>query len=237
MRELLVFVKAPQAGAVKTRLIPALGAEGARDLYRAMMLDCLDAWRGLEGVAIRLQVDPPDRIGELRELAGGDLPADPQAPGDLGDRMRAAFQASFQRGARAAVAIGTDHPTLPVERVTQALERLKDRTSLVFGPAEDGGYYLLGLTWPWNHLFHNIQWSTSRVLSQSLEASRARGLRPVLLEPWFDVDTPRELERLKRDLAAGGTACPRTRALLRPGPRRSRDRIYHPWQGRDRPHP
>jgi glycosyltransferase A (GT-A) superfamily protein (DUF2064 family) len=111
-----------------------------------------------------------------------------------------------------AVVIGADAPHVPAARLAEAADALAADADLVLGPADDGGYYLIGLRTPTPAVFSGVAWGTSRVLAETL--ARARGLRPLLLEPCFDVDTPADLARLSDVLARGDVALPRTAALL-----------------------
>ena len=109
--------------------------------------------------------------------------------------MNQAFTVLFAQGYRRVILIGTDVPTLPLDRFKQALASLENH-DLVLGPAIDGGYYLIGLTRPVPDLFVDIPWSTDQVLRLTQEKATAFGLTTVLLEPWRDVDTLADLQAL-----------------------------------------
>ncbi len=128
------------------------------------------------------------------------------------------------REASAVAALGSDHPSLPVELVERAFAAIEAGARLVLGPAEDGGYYLIALAAPVpRRLFEDIDWSTGRVLAQTLERAAELGIAPELLPPVADVDTPEDLARLARRMAASDLGCPRTRHLLAAWGRLSHD--------------
>jgi hypothetical protein len=115
------------------------------------------------------------------------------------------------------MALGSDHPTLPLALIHEAFERLEQGAEVVLGPAEDGGYYLIALRAGAvdERLFQDIAWSTDRVLSATLERCRELDLAVELLPSASDVDTPEDLRRLAVRMSAGDQGCPRTRDLLR----------------------
>lgn len=120
-----------------------------------------------------------------------------QGPGDLGERMDRAFQAAFQEGSRATVLIGSDCPGLAPERLAAAFKLLQAHP-VVFGPATDGGYYLIGLTQPVPELFRGVAWGTGSVLTDSMRILRGANLQPALLEPLEDLDRPEDLSAWQR---------------------------------------
>jgi rSAM/selenodomain-associated transferase 1 len=113
----------------------------------------------------------------------------------LGDRLQHAFATLCSLGYGPTVVIGTDAPDLPVSFLAQAFERISKDQDLVFGPAEDGGYYLVGLKAPCHSVFAEISWSTSQVLEQSLHRAQEAGLASSLLPAWYDVDSMDDLYR------------------------------------------
>jgi glycosyltransferase A (GT-A) superfamily protein (DUF2064 family) len=114
------------------------------------------------------------------------------------------------------IIIDSDTPTLPSTYLLDALDRIQNEsTDLVLGPAEDGGYYLIGLKRPCRSLFDSIPWSGPSVLSETLRRASAQRLEVATLPPWFDVDTASDLLRLRNDLATNGSGlAPHTRAFL-----------------------
>jgi rSAM/selenodomain-associated transferase 1 len=185
---LIVFLKHPEPGAVKTRLAPALGAETAAALYRALTEEVLEATVPRSGEYETLVFfDPPEAAEAMRAWLPG-VRLRPQCAGDLGARMTAAFARAFERGARQVAIIGTDAPGVTRETVAGALAALDD-ADVVVGPAEDGGYYLLALCEPHPELFENVAWSTPVVLEETLARAATAGLRVRELPRLRDVDT------------------------------------------------
>jgi CTP:molybdopterin cytidylyltransferase MocA len=128
--------------------------------------------------------------------------------------MAHAFEAAFGQGYQRVVILGTDLPSLPRERVRQALELLRERP-LVLGPGEDGGYYVIGMRAPTPQLFEGIEWGSDAVLADTQRRAEALGIPVARLDPWPDVDTPQDLEALRAHLVARSRAgepisCPRT---------------------------
>jgi len=207
---LIIFAREPVPGRVKTRLARYLGDQAATDLYAAMLKDVLENTAELKGV----------RTMTFWATDGGPAPELPaphiiesfvQSGMNLGDRMAAAFETAFSSGVEACCIIGSDSPDLPAEYIRQAFDLLEhDETDTVFGPAEDGGYYLLGLRRNWLGFFQNIPWSTTAVLEASLKRAGELGLRITLLPTWYDLD---ELKDLLRLLESPETSAPRTREV------------------------
>lgn len=191
-RALIVFLKHPEPGTVKTRLIPVLGAEIAADLYRALCEVVFAGTVPRPGEFERLVFfAPPEAAEQVRGWLPG-VRLLPQAGGDLGARMSGAFARAFDRGAERAALIGTDSPAVSRATVVEALEAL-DAADLVLGPAEDGGYYLLALRKPRPELFDGMTWSTTVVLEETVARADTAGLRVHLLAPLRDIDTPEDL--------------------------------------------
>jgi uncharacterized protein len=204
---LIVFVKEPKPGAVKTRLVPALGEEHAALLYRVLADEEVRRTTPRPGEYDRLFFFTPARAQPVlqrwfpRELLL------PQCGDDLGARMAHAFDAAFRRGARRVAIVGSDVPWVSRELVREALLSLGDH-EVVVGPARDGGYYLLALDRPQPGLFDGIAWSTPSVLSATAERAGMLGLRLSVLETLSDIDT---LEDVRREWGA-------LRPLLAPHP-------------------
>ncbi|HJS59268.1 MAG TPA: TIGR04282 family arsenosugar biosynthesis glycosyltransferase [Vicinamibacteria bacterium] len=193
-RTLLVFVKRPKPGEVKTRLAADLGDDGAAAVYRALAEAEIASTRprGRE-YERRFFYAPADAGTEVAAWLPGESVA-PQEGEDLGARMAAAFEGAFRAGAQRVVIIGSDVPWVTRERVKAAFAGL-DAGDVVLGPCDDGGYYLLALSRPRPELFQGIAWSTSAVLQSTLERAQAHGLRVVMLEPLPDVDTLADIQR------------------------------------------
>ncbi|HET7293088.1 MAG TPA: TIGR04282 family arsenosugar biosynthesis glycosyltransferase [Vicinamibacteria bacterium] len=187
-RILLVFVKRPRPGEVKTRLAADLGDEGAAAVYRALADAEIASTRPRPGEYGRLFFyAPEDAAGDVAAWLPGES-ALPQEGRDLGQRMRAAFDHAFRKGASRVAIIGSDVPWVSREKVRCAFSAL-DEGDVVLGPCHDGGYYLMALARPCPPLFEAIDWSTPLVLEATLDRARTHGLRVVMLEPLPDVDT------------------------------------------------
>jgi uncharacterized protein len=196
---LILFARLPVAGQVKTRLIPAVGPEGAAALHRRLVLRALRTIRALQAstpVNLEIRISGGDEEAMSHWIGDGCWYRQ-QGPGDLGERMDRAFQTAFQEGARAAVLIGSDCPGLTPERLAAAFELLQSHP-VVFGPAIDGGYYLIGLTQPVPELFRGVSWGTGSVLTDSKRILREANLQPGLLEPLEDLDRPEDLSVWQR---------------------------------------
>jgi rSAM/selenodomain-associated transferase 2/rSAM/selenodomain-associated transferase 1 len=186
---LVVFAKAPVPGRVKTRLAKDVGSAEAVRIYRTIGRETVDALRHGPWNT-RVYVDPPtsEGVDHVRKWLGSrGLSYRRQSEGDLGRRMAAAIHECLD-DSPAVVVVGTDTPGLDASCIRSALEAL-EATDVVIGPAEDGGYYLIGMKRPNPSLFRGIPWSTSGVLPQTRAAIRRAGLRLHLLETRRDVDT------------------------------------------------
>lgn len=185
---LLVFLKRPAAGEVKTRLAAALGSAVAADLYRVLAEEVVRRTAPREAEYARLLFfTPPEARGEMEAWLPGEAWLAQQGA-DLGARMDAAFAEAFRRGARRAALVGSDSPWVSRERVLEALRSLDDHDA-VLGPASDGGYYLLALDRPRPELFQGIAWSTPSVFAATVERAGALGLAVRMLGVLPDVDT------------------------------------------------
>ena len=212
---LVVMAKAPIPGRVKTRLSPPLTPEQAAELAGALLRDTVAAARRLPDVQVVVAVEPAEAVPVVRGLVPS-VELVPQAVGDLGARLTAVAAARFAAGASAVLVVGSDHPTLPAAVVAQAVTWLREgRDEMVIGPAEDGGYYLLGMTRPHPEVFDEISWSTPDVLRATLDRADALGLPVRRLPSWYDVDTPDDLARLQRALSHHPEAAPTTARWLR----------------------
>lgn len=198
MRRLLLFAKRPRVGRVKTRLTPALSPADCTGLYRAFLADQVGFLRSLaDSCEGEVCLDGP-WSGDPQAFDG--LRVSRQGTGDLGERLLRAFRRSSDEGASATLVVGADSPTLPAARVHHAFRALEAGASVVVSPAEDGGYVLLGTRGPYEELFRDLPWSGPRLLELTLERAAASGLELVRLEAWYDVDEPKDLERLRAEL-------------------------------------
>lgn len=195
-KALLIFAKEPVPGQVKTRLTPFLSPEAAAEIYRCMLLDTLSKAAALQDVTPFLFINGGEEAeASFRGLAAG-ITTLPQTTGDLGQRMKNAFTTVFGLGYQLAAVIGTDSPDLPLAYLHQAFARLlEEPIGAVFGPSDDGGYYLLAVKGVHRPLFENITWSSEMVLAESLAAAGKAGIVTALLPAWHDIDTAADLMR------------------------------------------
>jgi len=192
---IIIFAKAPVAGRVKTRLITALGAEGAAQLARRMLLQTAAEAREVLMAESELcaDPDPADEAWDGLLPEGLDYLAG-QGDGDLGERLARATGRVIAGGQRA-ILIGTDCPALTACRLTQACRELESHDAVIH-PTFDGGYALLGLARFDPSLFSDIAWSTDAVARTTLGRLRTLGWSLQLGETLRDVDEPEDLARL-----------------------------------------
>lgn len=195
---LLVFLRVPEPGRAKTRLIPALGPEGAVRVYERVARHVLEQGGRVQRPSLeRLAFVAPDGgAQELTAWGEGAFEMLPQGSGDLGERMSAAFERAFARGAERAVIIGTDCPDVDAALLGRAFDAL-DEHDAVLGPALDGGYYLLGLRGRRPEAFRDVPWSSPDTLSRTRDRLRQSGARWTELERLRDLDDPDDLEALR----------------------------------------
>ncbi len=188
-----VFVKAPVPGRVKTRLAASLGNVEAARLYRSLAHRIVKRV-GAGGYRTVVYFDPPSAEADVRAWLGAERDYRPQPEGDLGERLRQAFARGFEEADCVSV-VGTDVPDLNAEAVELAFELVSGSggPDAVFGPALDGGYYLLALRRQAPGLFEGIPWSTEAVLDESIRRAGALGLTVGLLDPLADIDRAEDL--------------------------------------------
>ncbi len=206
-RAILIMAKQPIAGSSKTRLQPAVSADEAADLARCFLLDavdcCVEAARRTDGIEVGIAGAPADAEPYFAELAPA-AAFTPQVGDDLSQRLDHVLTEAVAGGVDQVVAINSDSPTMPPALLTEAFARLdRPDVDVVLGPAEDGGYYLIGWKKPNGRLVRSVPMSTPTVLADTLEVAADEGLAVELLPAWYDVDEPQDLERLRADLAAG----------------------------------
>ena len=222
-----VMAKAPRPGHSKTRLSPPLTPDEARDMSAAFLRDITQNIRdAAQHVDIAGYVayapfgcEPlfdgilADGTQLLLADGAGDMP--PGVDG-FGRSLLHATRALFARGHGAVCVLNSDSPTLPTACLVQAAQHLAGGADqVVLGPAEDGGYYLLGMTALHAQLYAGVDWSTGRVAAQTRAAAAGIGLPAHELPPWYDVDDRAALHRLLADLDSGtGYAAPATAACV-----------------------
>lgn len=216
MTRLIIFAKAPQPGAVKTRLIPALGADGAAALAGAMLTHTLQQAlaAGLDAVELCLSPAPGDPAWHGVPLPTS-VECTAQGEGDLGERMDRAIQRALARHKGPVLLIGTDCPALDSDHLREAARQLMHHDAVLL-PVADGGYVLIGLRAPCPALFRQMAWSTSTVAADTLQRLAALGRRvwqgPVL----HDIDEAADLVHLPDAFAN-----PKPQAKSSPSPDRT----------------
>ena len=218
---LAVMTKAPQAGRVKTRLIPPLTPEEAAELNKCFLRDTAAAISNAAGPDSACGIAAYTPVG-AESAYTGILPADfsllPQRGDKFGERLCLALEDLFKCGFESVCLIDSDSPTVPAENFQQAVELLSaSEDRVVLGPSDDGGYYLIGTNKPHRHLFEQIDWSTERVLNQTRQRATEIGTEVKLLPTGYDVDDDASLRRLCNELLgeqADGGVAPNTQRFL-----------------------
>jgi rSAM/selenodomain-associated transferase 1 len=218
----LLFIKAPFKGRVKSRLAVAVGEEAVLELYKNFVLDIIDAL-SISGYPFRICLYPPDAEETITTWLGGH-PVEPQVGNDLGERMEMAFKKIFSEGFTSAILIGSDIPDLTPAVFHEALESLNENDAVI-GPAADGGYYLIGFNQRsfLPRIFHGIHWSTDTVFQETMDILKKSSLRMHLVPQWKDVDTLEDLKALfERNRNSGFTESRTMTYLIR-----NRTRLFH----------
>ncbi|WP_370178816.1 TIGR04282 family arsenosugar biosynthesis glycosyltransferase [Alteriqipengyuania sp.] len=180
--EIAIFVRWPEPGKAKTRLIPALGAEGAAALYRKLLEMTVREAR-ISGLPFHLRVTGAEPA-RFREWLGADIDVRDQGGGDLGEKLA--------RVPTPGIMIGSDCPGLTAQLLRDASNALSTHAAVI-GPADDGGYWLLGLAEPMPDLFTEMAWSTPAVFPETLRRLKALGVEPHILPELTDIDTGDDL--------------------------------------------
>ena len=197
---LIIFAKPAEPGRVKTRLTGVLSEKQAASLYSAFLRDLavmLSEYRArpTTDVELILAHSGPADHASFAAFRDRDFSLRAQRGPDLGARMGNMITERLNAGCDRAVVIGSDSPTLQHRHLDRAFQGLEE-SDVVLGPSFDGGYYLVGMDAPHTGIFADIEWSTPRVLDQTLQRAEQDGLVYGLEEFWYDVDTPRDLYRL-----------------------------------------
>jgi hypothetical protein len=206
-RAIVVLARAPSVPG-KTRLTANLRDDDARALREALLLDTLEVVRSVN-VPVTLAYTPDNARAEMEAYVdrgpwtvgrGPWASLRPQRGDDLGARMHCALTDAFAAGATQVLLIGSDLPTLPPTHLGDAFGVLES-IDCVFGPADDGGYYLIGVRRgvDLSRIVTGVRWGTARVLEETLSAARAVGVTTKLVNGWFDVDLPEDLRRVASD--------------------------------------
>ena len=185
---IIIFVKNIKLGKVKTRLAKTIGSEDAFKVYKALV----DV---TEDVTSTIQIDKRIYFSDaIIEEKWPDVFKTTQSGNDLGDRMKNAFQEGFNDGYESIVLLGSDLPNISSNIINKGLNAL-NKTEIVFGPAEDGGYYLIGMRKPHAFVFEDKPWSDSKLLEITLNELKNKNIDVSLLETLNDIDTFEDLKQ------------------------------------------
>lgn len=192
----ILFVRSPKRGKVKSRLAAAVGGKTALEVYKGFVLDIVDTLKRGR-YPFRIFCYPRSSEERVVNWLGKDFVYAPQQGSDIGKRMENAFVQSFSMGSKRVVLIGSDIPDLPNSIIDRAFSSL-NRSDAVVGPASDGGYYLIGFKRSsfLPDVFHGIPWSTPSVFRETMGIFRRFHYRVHTLPQWDDVDTLDDLRAL-----------------------------------------
>ena len=212
-RHVVVFARAPELGAVKTRLASDIGHAHALQVYRILGARAIAAACAVPDARVEVHFTPSTGralvVDWLRKIVAGPAELFTQVEGSLGDRMAAAIEGALARGAQAVAVIGTDCPALDAAVIDRALAAVEG-ADVALGPADDGGYYLVAVRAHHPALFTGIPWSSPDTLRCTLDAAQRAGLRVALLDTLMDVDTGEDLRRWREEASPavpdGGSA-------------------------------
>ncbi len=198
-RALAIFAKHPSSGQVKTRLKPKLSASKVAKLYECFLEDTLELVLKYKFLKLFLYVWPENLLSEFNKYITENITTLPQEGSNLGERLFNSTNSLFEEGFNQVGVISVDSPNIP-NYIVPAAYQLLDDNDIVIGPADDGGYYLIALKRASPKLFQGIDWSTEKVFSQTVIKAVGGGFDVGLLPEWYDVDTYKDLLKLKRDL-------------------------------------
>lgn len=187
---LLVFTRAPVAGQTKTRLIPLLGAQGAAEFHQTVLMETLASAKASDFESVEIWSDTELKHPFLQQcILDFSCTSKIQQGNDLGEKMHYAMQASLATNAFV-VLIGSDCPTITTDILNQSFQQLSNGKDAVLGPANDGGYYLIGLKRQNPEIFQDICWGEYDVAEKTRQKFVRLGLEYVELEELSDIDTP-----------------------------------------------
>ena len=198
--QLTIFTRYPEPGITKTRLISALGEEGAAALQKKLTEKTIQK---VEQLVKTSTIEPVicfegGDLVSMQNWLGPDRFYRQQVHGDLGKKLEKAFDDAFSAGAQRVVTIGCDCPGLTKEHIGRAFDALY-LNDLVLGPATDGGYYLIGIKYPIDPLFDDIPWGTDKVFERTVSLAQQLCLSIEILEELHDVDRPEDLEHINHN--------------------------------------
>ncbi|MEE8185498.1 MAG: TIGR04282 family arsenosugar biosynthesis glycosyltransferase [Thermodesulfobacteriota bacterium] len=201
---IVVMLKVPKPGKVKTRLVPPLDMEEAAGLYRCFIEDTISRVQHLSllhaphhNIRLFAAYTPQKQKDIISSILPSSVDLMPQRGCGLGERLFGVFEKLFTKNYKRVVVIGSDSPDIPLDYIRRAFELLTMKEGgLVIGPSEDGGYYLIAMDRPWRKPFDGIPWGTCNVLEETIKRCKGRGIEVSLLPPWRDIDTIEDITRL-----------------------------------------
>lgn len=203
----ILFLRVPVKGKVKTRLAKELGDEFTLELYKSFVLDILDVLKETENLFLYFW--PPDKKEALKEWLGTEYLFEPQQGQDLGAKMAIAFEHLFEKGYHRVVLLGSDIPEINRNIIEDACRALESSDAVV-GPSSDGGYYLIGFAKSvysepgfLKRFFSSINWSTPEVLDQTISRIDRALLEKKILPQLDDMDTVKDLDGLASRVKQG----------------------------------
>ncbi len=214
-RCVILFVKFPEKGKVKSRLSRDMDWDFVLRLYECMVEDTIEVLKRARAPFV-ICFDPPGALDLMRSWLGPEFSFSPQTGNDLGARMEQAFVQAFSGGADRALLIGSDIPGLRSEVIAEAFESLASHDAVI-GPARDGGYYLIGFQKKGFEasIFHDMMWSTPSVCSETMVRLRGRNRTVHVLPRCSDVDTKEDLKTFLKQAEKEEAADSRTLEFLK----------------------
>jgi hypothetical protein len=198
-RAVIIMAKAPLAGTVKTRLQPHLSADECAELAACFLRDTINKAKTLKNQRLIIAYSPAAEIDYFQQFASRKTSFARQKGDNLGEKMFSAFEFAFARKTDAAVMVGTDSPTFPVDFIEQAFAFLETDSDAVLGKTADGGFYLIGLRKADARIFEAVRWSSAKTFAQARENILNLNWRLREVPGWYDVDEPKDLEQLKNE--------------------------------------
>jgi rSAM/selenodomain-associated transferase 1 len=191
---LIIFTRYPEVGTTKTRMIPVMGAEKAASLQRKMTEHTIQTNTLLsDQFPVKIMIFyTGGNLSLIKNWLGNQYDYVNQGSGDLGERLKSAFETVFEQGKGKVVIIGTDCPDITPIILKQGFDALNNH-DLVLGPAKDGGYYLIGIKCLISELFQGISWGTETVFAETIKIGTQLGLKTAFLPELTDIDRPEDL--------------------------------------------
>lgn len=199
---LIIFAKEPETGRVKTRLAGKMDDNEIIELYKDFVRRTIDIAGKVESDNKFLAYDSSGKAGFIESVKGS-LSLLKQEGADLGERLYNAFLYSKGEGNESTIIIGADSPDMPPEFIYKGFDML-EKSDIVIGPSRDGGYYLIGLKDPDRRIFKDVNWSSDKVFAETMDNIKNTGKIASLVDGWYDIDTPEDLEFYNRRKGESG---------------------------------